>query len=62
MGLIAQDVQPLCPEAVYDSGEYLALSYNAALVYGFAGVYSEIDALRERVRELETEVKRLKAA
>ncbi len=62
VGLIAQDVQPLCPEAVYDSGEYLALSYNAALVYGFAGVYSEIDALRERVRELETEVKRLKAA
>lgn len=62
VGLIAQDVQPLCPEAVHTAGEYLALSYNAALVYGFAGVYSEIDALRERVRELETEVKLLKAA
>lgn len=65
VGLLAQEVDELCPEAVTETQtdeRYLALCYNAALVYGFAGVYSEIDELRERVRELETELQRYRRA
>lgn len=56
MGLIAQEVLLLCPEAVHDSGEYLSLNYAAALVYGLAGVYNEIDSLDRRLKQLEAKI------
>ena len=58
VGLIAQEVQMLCPESVHD-GEYLSLNYSGALCYGFAGVYSEIDELKEENRKLKERVNEL---
>ena len=55
IGLIAQDMRPLCPEVVRegeDPRHLLGLNYIGALCYGFAGVYAEIDALKEEVKNL----------
>ncbi len=58
VGLIAQEVQLLCPESVFD-GEYLSLNYSGALCYALAGVYSEIDVLKEENRKLKERVNEL---
>ena len=58
VGLIAQEVQTLCPESVLD-GEYLSLNYSGALCYALAGVYSEIDELKKENRQLKEKVNEL---
>ncbi len=60
VGLIAQDVQLLCPEAVSDAGEWLALNYTGALSYALAGVYGELDALGLAVSSVRSEVYELR--
>ena len=63
VGLIAQDVQQLCPEAVTVGNDplgLLSLNYSGALCYGFAGVYWELDSHEARIRELERDNQTLK--
>ena len=63
VGLIAQEVQRLCPEAVSigdDPLGLLSLNYSGALAYGFAGVYNELDSHETRIRELERDNQTLK--
>ena len=45
----------VCPEAVHE-GEWLSLNYGAALTYGLAGVYGELDGIYERINELERRI------
>ena len=55
VGLIAQEVQELCPEVVRtgdDPLHLLSLNYVGALCYGIAGIYAEIDALKAEIRRL----------
>ena len=54
-GLIAQEVEPLCPEVVTvgdDPIGLLALNYSGALCYALAGVYNELDAHARHINEL----------
>ena len=55
-GLIAQDVAPVLPELVDDSGEFLALRYARAvglLVEAIKEQSAQIQALTKRVEDLE---------
>ena len=64
VGLIAQEVRELCPEAVSIGNDplgLLSLNYSGALAYGFAGVYNELDGHEARIRELERDNQRLKS-
>lgn len=59
VGLIAQDVQALLPDAVRVGSDplgLLSLNYNAALCYGFAEVYYELDNHEERIKQLEAKL------
>ncbi|MDE7460242.1 MAG: shufflon system plasmid conjugative transfer pilus tip adhesin PilV [Paramuribaculum sp.] len=63
VGLLAQEVQRLCPEAVTVGNDplgLLSLNYSGALAYGFAGVYNELDGHEARIRELERDNQTLK--
>lgn len=64
VGLIAQEVQMLCPDVVSvgnDPDHLLSLNYSGALCYGFAGVYNELDRHETRIRELERNNQHLKS-
>lgn len=60
VGLIAQDVQDVCPAVVHEGSDperLLSINYSGALCYALAGVYSEIDDHEARIRRLEKEIK-----
>jgi hypothetical protein len=56
-GLIAQDVQKVLPEAIYEDADgYLAISYGSItglLVEAIKEMRTEISRLKSRVTELE---------
>jgi hypothetical protein len=58
LGVIAQDVQKVFPEAVNDRGEYLAVNYNALI----APLVESIRELSQQLNKQNTEIKKLKDA
>jgi hypothetical protein len=52
IGFIAQEVQPIIPEVVHDTGEYLGISYGnitAVLVKAIQELSAEVEALKAKV-------------
>lgn len=62
VGLIAQEMQELCPDVVREGSDplhLLRLNYSGALCYAFAGVYSEIDELKAENKRLKKRIEQL---